>query len=76
MDGTKAREMDGRLPETAARVSGRRPLFSARGLHLRASLLSQKSKVGIKTPKRDLELIRARLADAELHFKTTIGKED
>lgn len=36
----------------------------------------KKSKVGIKTPKRDLELIRARLAVAELHFKTTIGKED
>src|SRR5450755_1321620 len=29
----------------------------------------KKSKTGIKTPKRDLALIRTRLADAELHFK-------
>ena len=34
----------------------------------------KKSKTGIKTPKRDLELIRTRLADAELHFKAMIGK--
>ena len=35
----------------------------------------KKSKVGIKTPKRDLELIRSRLADAELHFKSNLEKE-
>ncbi|MBZ5728714.1 MAG: type II toxin-antitoxin system RelE/ParE family toxin [Acidobacteriia bacterium] len=29
----------------------------------------KKSKTGIKTPKRDLELLRQRLAEAELHFK-------
>ena len=35
----------------------------------------KKSKAGIKTPKRDLELIRTRLADAELHFKAMLGRE-
>jgi phage-related protein len=29
----------------------------------------KKSKGGIKTPKRDMELIRSRLADAEIHFR-------
>lgn len=29
----------------------------------------KKSKTGIKTPKPDLDLIRARLADARLHFE-------
>ena len=32
----------------------------------------KKSKAGIKTPKRDLELIRRRLADAELNFRAMI----
>jgi phage-related protein len=36
----------------------------------------KKSKVGLRTPKRDLELIRSRLADAELHFKSTPGREE
>ena len=35
----------------------------------------KKSKSGVKTPKRDLELIRRRLAEAELHFRTMIGRE-
>ena len=30
----------------------------------------------IKTPKRDLELIRRRLAEAELHFNAMIGREE
>jgi len=29
----------------------------------------KKSTSGIKTPKRDLELLRARLAEAERHFR-------
>ncbi len=29
----------------------------------------KKSKGGIKTPKRDMELIRSRLANAEIHFR-------
>jgi phage-related protein len=36
----------------------------------------KKSKTGIKTPKRDLELIRRRLAEAELHFRATIDREE
>ena len=36
----------------------------------------KKSKTGIKTPKRDLELIRRRLADAELHFRAMIEREE
>ena len=36
----------------------------------------KKSKAGIKTPKRDLELIRKRLAEAELHFRATIEREE
>lgn len=35
----------------------------------------KKSKDGIKTPKRDLELIRRRLADAELDFAARMGRE-
>ena len=35
----------------------------------------KKSKGGIKTPKRDLELIRTRLADAETHFKAMMERE-
>ena len=34
----------------------------------------KKSRSGIRTPKRDLELIRTRLAEAELHFRTNKGK--
>jgi phage-related protein len=30
----------------------------------------KKSKTGIKTPKRDLELILARMAEAQAHFRT------
>jgi len=36
----------------------------------------KKSKAGIKTPKRDLELIRRRLADAELHFSAATEREE
>ena len=36
----------------------------------------KKSKAGIKTPKRDLGLIRRRLAEAELHFRATIEREE
>ena len=36
----------------------------------------KKSKAGIKTPKRDLDLVRRRLADAELHFRNMIGREE
>jgi len=36
----------------------------------------KKSRTGIKTPKRDLELIRKRLADAELHFRAMTGREE
>src|ERR1035438_6583564 len=32
----------------------------------------KKSKAGIRMPKRDLELVRRRLADAELHFNAMI----
>ncbi len=35
----------------------------------------KKSKAGIKTPRRDLELIRRRLADAELDFRARMGRE-
>jgi phage-related protein len=35
----------------------------------------KKSKIGIKTPKRDLELIRARLADARAHFSALAQKK-
>jgi phage-related protein len=34
----------------------------------------KKSKAGIRTPKRDLELIRTRLAEAQLHLKANEGK--
>lgn len=36
----------------------------------------KKSKAGIKTPKRDLELIRRRLAEAKWHFGAMIEKEE
>jgi phage-related protein len=36
----------------------------------------KKSKTGIKTPKRDLELIRRRLVEAELHFNGMLGREE
>lgn len=36
----------------------------------------KKSKTGIKTPKRDLELIRRRLVEAELHFSAMLGREE
>jgi phage-related protein len=36
----------------------------------------KKSKAGIKTPRRDLELIRRRLAEAELHFNATVAREE
>jgi len=36
----------------------------------------KKSKAGIKTPKRDLDLLRTRLAEAELHFRTMIEREE
>jgi phage-related protein len=36
----------------------------------------KKSKIGIKTPRRDLELIRKRLAEAEVHFNSTIAREE
>ncbi len=36
----------------------------------------KKSKIGIKTPRRDLGLIRKRLAEAELHFNSTIAREE
>jgi phage-related protein len=36
----------------------------------------KKSKAGIKTPKRDLELIRRRFAEAELHFSSMIEREE
>ena len=35
----------------------------------------KKSKAGIKTPTRDLELIRKRLAEAELHLRAIIERE-
>jgi hypothetical protein len=35
----------------------------------------KKSKAGIKTPKRDLELIRRRLAEAELHFRAVAERK-
>jgi len=35
----------------------------------------KKSKTGIKTPRPDLELIRARLADARVHFKALTQKK-
>ena len=36
----------------------------------------KKSRAGIKTPKRDLELIRRRLAEAEMYFGAMIEKEE
>jgi len=36
----------------------------------------KKSKVGIKTPKRDSELVRKRLVDAELHFRAMNEREE
>ena len=36
----------------------------------------KKSKTGIKTPMRDLELVRKRLAEAELHFKEMAEREE
>jgi phage-related protein len=36
----------------------------------------KKSKAGIRTPKRDLKSIRRRLADAELHFRAMIEREE
>jgi phage-related protein len=36
----------------------------------------KKSKAGIKTPMRDLELIRRRLAEAEIHFRNVIEREE
>jgi len=36
----------------------------------------KKSKAGIKTPKRHLELMRKRLADAELSYRAMAGREE
>ena len=36
----------------------------------------KKSKAGIKTPKRDLEVIGRRLAEAELHFRAVIERKE
>ena len=36
----------------------------------------KQSKAGIKTPKRDLELIRKRLADAELNFRAMVETKE
>ena len=36
----------------------------------------KKSKAGIRMPKRDLESIRRRLADAESHFNAMIEREE
>jgi phage-related protein len=36
----------------------------------------KKSKTGIKTPKRDLGLIRRRLAEAQLHFIAMNEREE
>ncbi len=35
----------------------------------------KKSKKGIKTPKKDIELVNRRLNDAIVHYKKTYGKE-
>lgn len=35
----------------------------------------KKSKTGIKTPKRDLELIQARMAEARAHFSALAQEE-
>jgi len=36
----------------------------------------KKSRAGIKTPGRDLKLIRRRIADAGMHFRTVTGKQE
>ena len=36
----------------------------------------KKSKVGIKTPKRDVELICRRMAEAEMHFRATTERQE
>jgi phage-related protein len=36
----------------------------------------KKSKTGTRTPKRDLELIRRRLAEAEWHYRAVIETEE
>jgi phage-related protein len=55
-----------------------RGVYTARfkGLIYVLHCFQQKSKTGIKTPKRDLELIRSRLADTELHFRAMIEREE
>ena len=56
--------MDGRLPTRF------------KGFIYVLHCFQKKSKAGIKTPKRDLELIRRRLANAELHFRAMIEREE
>lgn len=36
----------------------------------------KKSKAGIKTPRRELELIGRRLAEAESHFRASFEREE
>jgi phage-related protein len=36
----------------------------------------KKSRKGIETPKRDIEIIKARLKAAEAHYQETCGKGD
>ena len=36
----------------------------------------KKAKKGIATPQQDIELIKSRLRDAELHFRARIEKEE
>jgi phage-related protein len=36
----------------------------------------KKAKRGIATPQRDIELIKSRLQDAELHYRALVAKGD
>jgi phage-related protein len=72
--------MDGRLPRAASRVSRRRSCRGVYTTRLKGFIyvlhcFQKKSKAGIKTPKRDLELIRRRLAEAELHFRAVAERK-
>ena len=55
-----------------------RSLFTTRlkGFIYVLHCFQKKSKAGIKTPKRDLELIRRRLAEAEQHFRAVVERKE
>ena len=78
--------MHGRLPQglntveivSDYRVDTYRGIYTTRlkGFIFVLHCFQKKSKAGIKTPKRDLELIRKRLADAELNFSAMVETKE